>query len=61
MKDPSYAKKIQEHDAALGRRLDTKGADFSESRAEIKKIFMEKMQMEGDLTIKLSTMQMPNQ
>lgn len=61
MKDPVYVKKIQDHDAQLARKLDTKGANFTESKAEIKKILMEKIQMEGELTLKLSTMQVPNQ
>jgi hypothetical protein len=43
MKDPAYAIKIQQHDAALGRKLDTKGATFEESKAEIKKILLEKV------------------
>ena len=42
-------------------KLDTKGAKFEESKAEIKKILMEKLSMEGELTLKLSTMQVPNQ
>ena len=55
MQDPVYVKKIQEADAALSRKLDS-DATRSESREEIKKILLEKMMMEGELGIKLSTL-----
>ena len=55
MQDPVYVKKIQEADAALARKLDS-DVSRNESREEIKKIFIERMQMEGELNIKLSTL-----
>jgi hypothetical protein len=55
MQDPIYVKKIQEADAALGRKLDSDGS-LTVSREEIKKILIEKMQMDGELGIKLSTL-----
>ncbi len=55
MQDPIYVKKIQEADAALARKLDSDGS-LTVSREEIKKILIEKMQMDGELGIKLSTL-----
>lgn len=60
VKDPVYARKLQMHDQQLARTLDTKDGELSESKAEIKAILLEKTQLEGELQLKLATLQAPN-
>ena len=61
VQDPIYARKMQEHDAMLSKKTDIKDGNFTESRDEIKKILLDKTKMEGELQLKLTTMQAPNQ
>jgi hypothetical protein len=58
MTDPVYKKKIAEHDENFAKTLEKK--TITESREEIKRIWIEKVRMEGELQVKLATMAAPN-
>ena len=58
MEDPSYKQKIAEHDENFAKTLEKKA--ITESREEIKRIWIEKTRMEGELQVKLATMAAPN-
>jgi hypothetical protein len=52
VRDPAMAKRMQEHDLNLAKVLDAK--DVVESKEEIKRIWMEKVRLEGELVLKMS-------
>ena len=58
MEDPTFKKKIADHDENFARTLEKKA--ITESREEIKRIWIEKVRMEGELQVKLATMAAPN-
>lgn len=50
-RDPSVAMRMQEHDLNLAKSLDSK--EVVESKEEIKRIWMEKVRLEGELVLKM--------
>lgn len=50
-RDPNVAKRMQEHDLNLAKVLDSK--EVVESKEEIKRIWMEKVRLEGELVLKM--------
>ena len=50
-RDPNVAKRMQEHDPNLAKVLDSK--EVVESKEEIKRIWMEKVRLEGELVLKM--------
>lgn len=50
-RDPNLAKRMQEHDLNLAKVLDSK--EVVESKEEIKRIWMEKVRLEGELVLKM--------
>jgi predicted NAD-dependent protein-ADP-ribosyltransferase YbiA (DUF1768 family) len=52
VRDPAMAKRMQEHDLNLAKVLDAK--EVIESKEEIKRIWMEKVRLEGELVLKMS-------
>jgi hypothetical protein len=52
MRDPNMSRRMMEHDLTIAMSLDAK--EVTESKEEIKRIWMEKIRMEGELVIKLS-------
>lgn len=45
----------------LAKKTDPKDGSFEETKQQIKNIFIDKTKMEGELQLKLTTMQAPNQ
>jgi hypothetical protein len=58
MEDPVYRKRIADHDEQFARTLETK--PITESREEIKQIWLEKVRMEGELQVRLASTAVPN-
>ncbi len=56
--DPDLAKRIQEDQTQMEMELEKR--EVTESREEIKRIWMEKIKAEGKLQVELVSMQMPN-
>ena len=54
MRDQVYVQRIQEHDQNLAKELDAR--EIVESKEEIKRIWMEKVRLEGELVLKLQTL-----
>jgi hypothetical protein len=52
VRDYAMAKRMQEHDLNLAKVLDAK--EVIESKEEIKRIWMEKVRLEGELVLKMS-------
>lgn len=55
MRDQNYVNRVQQHDQNLAKELDAK--EVKESKEEIKAIWMEKVKLEGELVLRLSTLQ----
>jgi len=53
VRDPTMAKRMQDHDLNLAKLLDAK--EVTESKEEIKRIWMEKVRLEGELVLKMSS------
>ncbi len=58
VRDPSMAKRMQDHDLNLAKTLDSK--EVTESKEEIKRIWMEKVRLEGELVLKMQGVAAPS-